>query len=161
MKTIQELAQEYLQFFETKNGENGILTYTWKDGSPQELKDLIREAHGDMMPEDYKYAWVVDSLQIIADDRDEESIEADIYNRDLLNWLSSHLDRPGYCDQYAEEFGVDSNNFSIINVISGGQYMEKMEVYRSVLNSLEEILEEMEDDDEEESEDEDNSDDDE
>lgn len=154
MITIQELAQEYLTYFERKEGENGLPSYTWKDGTPKALRDLIQEAHGDMMPNDYKYNFVVDALETIAQELDEDSIEADIYNRDLLNWLASHLDRPGYCDQYAEEYGVDSKNFSIINIISGGQYLEKMEVYRSVLSSLEEIIEELEDD---ESDDEDES----
>jgi hypothetical protein len=144
MKTIQELAKEYLNYFDQKEGENGLSTYTWKDEAPQELRGLIQEAHGDMMPNDYKYNFVVESLEAIAEDR-EDSIEADIYNRDLLNWLSSHLDRPAYCDQYVEEYGgIDTKNFSIINLISSGQHLEKLEVYHSVLRSLEEIVEELE-----------------
>lgn len=157
--TIQQLAQEYLTYFERKERENGLSYYTWKDVSPKALRDLIQEAHGDMMPDDYKYNFVVDALDAIAEDRGEDSIEADVYNRDLLNWLASHLDRPGYCDQYVEEYGgIDPNDFSIIRIISGGQYLEKMEVYRSVLNSLEEIIEKLEDaelDDEDSDEDED------
>jgi hypothetical protein len=154
MKTIQKLAKEYLNYFDQKEGKNGLSTYTWKDEAPQELRELIQKAHGNMLPNDYRYNFVVESLEAIAEDR-EDSIEADIYNRDLLNWLSSHLDRSAYCDQYVEEYGgIDTKNFNIINVISGGQYLEKLEVYHSVLHSLEEIIEELEDeelDDEEDS----------
>jgi hypothetical protein len=151
MKTIHSLAQEYLAYFEQKE-RDGRKFWVTKDERPEELRDLIHEAHGDMMPEDWKYEFVVDALDAIAEERDEDSIEADVYNRDLLNWLSSHLDRPGYCNQYAAEYGINPEKFDIINVISGGQYLEKLEVYHSVVKSLEEIIENLEEDSDEEEE---------
>lgn len=160
MKTIQQLAQEYLEHFKTSEGEGGFSTYTWDDQAPEELKDLVREAHGDMLPEDYRFNYIVESLEKIAEDYDEESIEADIYDSDLSGWFASHSHRIGYCDQFVEDFGLpEAKNFKIINIVAGGQYMEKTEVYRSVLNSLEKIIEEMDDElDEEDLDDEDTED---
>lgn len=138
---IQQLADKYYQSFELKTRKNGERFYCVKDDcKDDQLTELIRTAHGDMMPDDYKYQYIHDALEAISEqsnDDNDYSPEPDIYTRDLLKWVSSNLTRTDYCNQAIEELGCTSFD----SILTFGQILERQEVYQSVYQSLTEIVE--------------------
>jgi len=156
--TIQELASNYLSYFVRLTRDNGDVVWVWNSDNevPPELKELSLAAHDGMMPEDYKYDFIVDALMLIADSSEDDDlygladrIESDVYNSDLINWLSSNLSRAYYVNQYVEEWyspTIPTKDFDLYSLISGGQLEEKREVFYIVLNSLTELIENLEDD---------------
>lgn len=145
--TIQELAQEWLDWFEVGKRDDGKTFFYLKDGAPEELHKMVRKVHGDMLPDDYKYEYIVGALEAIADyDGDEDDIEeladdleADCYDSDLLEWLNSHSIRTWYVDKAVEEMG---HGEGVMNDIAMGQVEEEREVFFTVLEDLRENLEE-------------------
>lgn len=145
--TIQELAQEWLDWFEVGKRDDGKTFFYLKDGAPEELHKMVRKVHGDMLPDDYKYEYIVGALEAIADyDGDEDDIEeladeleADCYDSDLLDWLNSHSIRIWYVDKAVEEMG---HGEGVMNDIAMGQVEEEREVFFTVLEDLRENLEE-------------------
>lgn len=155
---VRELAARYVDQFEPLERTEHFSTYKRKDDVERELQELCYAAHGDMMPDDYKYNFIVDALSLIADSSTDElqdldgKIESDVYNSDLLKWLSSNLTRASYVDNYVEAFGIESKDFEFYKVVGGGQWLEKSEVFCSVLSSLIKLVTKMEeenDDDDE------------
>ena len=136
---IASKADQFCHFFQsiTRNGSRHEV-YVLKDDAPDELVALIRRAHGDFMPDDFRYETTLDALNAFAEcedvDMDDVRLEADIYTHDLLRWLSSHLNRVGYCDQAQEEFGLDKTD--ITTLITYGQQMEKDEIVSLVRKYL-------------------------
>lgn len=138
--TIQELATKYLSLFITKTRDNGKKFLCLKDAD-ENLSQLIYEAHNKMLPDDYKYQFIYEALESIAesDDLDCINMEADIYNNDLLNWVSSNLTRADYVDEAVANYEYKD----FYTALSYGQLMEKEEVLAYALTSLENILEEI------------------
>lgn len=149
---IHELAEQVSNMFERKTRKDDQEFWTLKDGSPEWVSKMIREAHGDMLPDDWRYEFIVECLDAIAGHKSVEmardEMEADIYTNDLTGWLHSRNDRPGYVDQAMEEFGMEK--VDTIGAISAGQLMEKLEVFDAVLSHLENVMEEIEEEQEEE-----------
>ena len=139
--TISEKAREAVGCFETATRDDGTTFDRIRDGSPEWVTDLARAAHGDMLPDDWRYATIRSALEFIAEADDPEDgagewtdSEVDVYSGARLTWLSSHLSRPGYCDQARDEMGVEG--LDIIEQAGLGQYMEASEVYGLVLEAL-------------------------
>jgi hypothetical protein len=149
-KTVNELAKEALGWFITDTRDNGEKFVKTKEGRPDWLKNLIFTAHGGMMPDDYRYKFIENSLQYISD-QDEDvgldcpEIEADIYTSDLTKWLHSRNDRVCYLTEALETFGI-KDGFAALQL---AQLREREEVYHSVLSSLRELYDAQEDDEEE------------
>lgn len=151
----KQVADEWVKMFEQRQKDDGDEIWSLRDGaaggdweSEHPLRAAIREAHGNMPPDDHKYRFVVESLYAIVDhDGDIESardsIEADIYDADLLKWLSSHVERAGYVDEYVKEYtlGLDGSEFSTMRVIQCGQWLEKTEVFDIVARYVEDEAE--------------------
>lgn len=153
MHTFSELAGEAYGMFERRTREDGDAYYTLRDGAPEWLHDLVHEAHGDMLPDDWRYDAIHSALGAIhdsgadtpddCDDLEHEFAdgEVDAYNGARVAWLGSHLQRGGYCDEAQEELGASGG---VYDLIGAGQYMEAREVFASVLDSLRERFEELE-----------------
>lgn len=125
----------------TKTRENGERFVYQKDNAPEWLNDLCHDAHGSLLPDDFIYSVIEDALDAIIDndgDTDSVELEADIYTRDLLDWLGSHSSRVAYCDKAAEEFGAEFDG-DIIWQIQMGQHLEKREILENVISSLEKL----------------------
>lgn len=141
MITIQQLAAQYTELFITKTRDNGDrflhLHDSVDDNHP--LHKLVYNAHDGMMPDDYKYQFVLDSLNDISESDDTYDIylEADCYTSNVLKWLSSNLTRLGYCDEALER---SYNLKSISELITAGQQIEMEEVLDSVRTSLQPIV---------------------
>jgi hypothetical protein len=150
-KTVNELAREALEWFETDTRDNGEKFVKTKDGRPDWLKTLIFTAHGDMMPDDYRYKFIEDALQYISDqDEDEDmdfpEIKADSYTSELTKWLHSRNDRVCYLTEALEEYEIKDG----FRALQAAQLCEREEVYFSVLNSLRELCKDQEDEEEQE-----------
>lgn len=112
------------------------------------MNDLCRDAHGRMLPDDFKFEFIHDALQAIADhdetDEARDSLAPDTWTKSRLDWLASNLSRTEYVNQAVQDFGHPVN-FDVAEVIGQGQLLEMQEVFDSVVNSLEENEDETED----------------
>lgn len=145
--TVQKLASEALKFYEQRG--DGVWYHT--EHVPDWVEDITYEAHGRMMPDDWKYRFVADALELIStsDEGYEEDAaeewEPDIYSRDLLKWVSSNLKRKGYVDEAVGVWGWPKEGLSMALVL--GQRLEFEEVFYFVLNRLRERLDEIQEED--------------
>lgn len=132
---------------ERPNGDKFIRT---ADDAPEWVHDLAMDAHGDMLPDDWRYRLISDALDVLAG-MDETASEDDIfdrgrewepsvYNATLLEWLGSNLWRIGYVDDAVEELGHSDRG--IMGDIAVGQYEEFQETFQSVCAFLDEMEEE-------------------
>lgn len=142
--SIQEAADGLLKHFVSKTRPGTQETiWTFKPKPPEWLVDMVREIHSGMLPDDHKYDFITSALYAFAYDYDDpdaaiNEIEPDVYTSDLMEWFTSHLERRGYVDEAREEFGPGK---SVDDDIMMGQVLEKQEVYRMVLNALENMVE--------------------
>lgn len=138
---VQEKAQQYLDCFECKEVEKEKRWFVKDDGDPK-VTEMVFESHDGMMPDNYKYSFAVDSLQALIDYEDSddalEGIEQDVYTHELLLWISSNNTRVEYLTQALEEFDMKDG----LSAIGMAQWLEKQEVFFSVKNYIENILEE-------------------
>lgn len=150
--TTSGIAGEAYGLFERRTRDDGEeFTTLDSDTAPGWLRGLVREAHGDLLPDDWRYEAIRDALGDIelADGRDLDDLEhefadrVDVYTGALLAWLASHSSRVGYCDG-AQSEGLTPDNPDVVSLIRLGQYMERREVFASVAQSLAERLEELE-----------------
>lgn len=144
--TITQLAQEVLNNMELKTRDNGAEFYCLKNHDDYKWHvDLCREAHPDgIMPNDWVYATIYDSLQaivemdkenvedILGDAIDNGYLEPDCYTSDLLNWVSDNLVFHSFCDDAIDEYGAKD----FIGIVSMGQHLFKRHVFESVAQSL-------------------------
>lgn len=148
---VKKLAAEVAAQFVQAKRANGDEYWKRKDGAEADdwVKEMCFKAHGDMMPDDWKYEFIVESLNALADADDPEDVmlEADVYTHDRLRWLASHLQRPGYCDEERED-GLVAEDADIVTRVGAGQVREKEEVLASVRESLLERVREQGDDEE-------------
>ena len=135
--TIQEKAEVFESQFVLKNRDNGNAFYCLIDNADEDLRDLIHSAHDDLMPDDYKYQFIYDAISGISKDRHySEVISADVYTSALTAWLNSSNGRVYYLTEALESF-QPSDGFNALTI---AQEIEKEEVYRSVLSSLEQLV---------------------
>lgn len=142
---IQELAKEASEYLTRDTRNDGKAFVKQTDNAPEWFNTLCREAHGDMLPDDYRYEFIEEALDAIAEcegPADEIQLEADIYTHYLLKWLASRSDRYSFVDDAVADYGVPEP-FDTIKVIAWGQLREKEEVLYSVISSLEARLEEI------------------
>jgi hypothetical protein len=150
--------------FQTKTRDSGGAFVTRMDDAPEWLTDVCREAHNDMLPDDWKYAAISAAFDRLAecdetDDLDDVAHEwadgyVDVYNSDLADWLASHNARGDYCDEARKEWG-STDGADTWTMLQRGQYREAHEVFDLVLAGLRERLDDIgpeDEDDEEETE---------
>lgn len=113
--------------------------YILDDTVPPALEDLVREAHGEFLPDDFRYEVIYSALVAFADcrttdDLEEVRVEADVYSHDLIRWLGSNLRRIAYCDEAQAEFGLEMAD--VMTLITYGQQREKDEIVDLVREGL-------------------------
>ena len=153
MSTVRELAQEAHDQLETASRPDGTGFVRARDGAPDWVRELAQEAHDGMIPDDYRYQAIRDALAFIADNDDDDGqfefadSHTDEYTSDLVRWLGSHVDRPGYCDEAADLYGI-ADDRGIVDRIKLGQYQELAEVFWLVRQELEKLAGELDEADE-------------
>lgn len=138
--TIESLAADFARRFEGAVRSDGTKYRRVKDDEKsEELTDLIHAAHGDMLPDDWKYQFIEEALDAIAEDGEDADMEPSTYYGALGAWLGSHAERFGYCDEARQEWGGDFRDTA--HLLALGMYAEQREVLASVLASLEALVE--------------------
>jgi hypothetical protein len=138
---VQELAAEADTYLRRDRTRDILLP---ADDAPPWFTDLCRHAHGGMIPDDWKFEFTQDALGAIADGADEDRLDLDSlypHTADRLDWLASHLDRPGYCDEAAEEAGGPPAD--ILTFVAWGMDRELRVVFDLVRGRLEELADEL------------------
>lgn len=117
--TISQKITDTLKYFDTvKRGEgDDAKTITiYKETAPDALKDSIRAAHGDRMPDDWIFSTYESILSTFdgytinsADDLEEHRAEVvdscvDVYTSDLTAWLASSVYNVEYLDEAMSEY---------------------------------------------------------
>lgn len=157
--SLRSLVSSFVAAFESDKREDGTDFLKLSENKAEWMTDAIRAAHADMMPEDRRYAMILESLEKIVDCMDDDAEDfdnlssgeladsmVDIYNWDRLQWLASNLYRAYYCDEAAEN-GL-SENATMFERIGYGQYMEYVEILESLYNSILEVCENQEENEE-------------
>ena len=155
--TIHAAATAALEHFHTKKRDSGT-SYIATDklgGPPTWVQDMCHEAHGGMLPDDYKYRMIRDTLQHIVEEDEGEpedtfrdlayewaDSDTEIYNAALTEWLGSNLGRSGYVDEEMEEAGAVWPEGGVFALLQAGYGAECREVYGLVIDYLDGILDE-------------------
>jgi len=141
--TLESIAAEASKFFVSKTKDDGKNFTIYTDDRPQWVEDLVFEAHGDKLPDDYIYEWIDSALKSIAGGMTEDNIydyvdsEVDCYTSGLTEWLNSRNDRVYYLTDALNQC-EQTDGFELLGM---AQYQEIGEVFNSVLNSITERLE--------------------
>ena len=145
--TLSTLAQEAHDALETRTRDDGERFTTTRDDAPEWVRDLVYRAHGDFLPDDWRYERIHDALAFISDNGYESGDDArdaaheyadqsvDVYTGARLQWVASNLQRPAYADDAADDFGADG--MGITERLGLGQYAEALEVFSLVVDALE------------------------
>ncbi len=153
MNVKTEIMRFFSSQFETRNRDNGETFNCLVNNAPEWCTDVVLTAHGDMLPDDYRYKWIsqgADSLADIEPEEWEESIHeiadglTDVYNGELLNWLSSNLTRAEYINEYVSNAGIDSDNFDFFPLVMAGQYQEITETLQALISEIESLADDVE-----------------
>lgn len=146
--TVRELAKKFYEQFEVAERNNGERYWRVKEDCPvglcEQIKELCHRVHGDMLPDDYKYEVIVETLEYLAsnDPGDYDLVEfadsgVNVYTSDLLKWLNSNLKRIQYVDEAKAELGsLDT----LMDDIMQGQYVERREISYLVFCWLEDSV---------------------
>lgn len=146
MTTLKTLADQMYQAFEIKHRDSGETFVALKDDAPDWMTDAIHDAHGDMMPDDWRYQACMEAAEAIADADDIDSARdsfmdaVDVYNSDLMRWLDSHGSRTDYVDQAVEDYGWPDGG--LMQAIAIAQSIERGEVWDAIVAHLETLADE-------------------
>jgi hypothetical protein len=133
--SIESLVAEMIDQLEQRKRNNGTGFWCLKDDAPDWMRDVVHAGHGDYLPNDYSYEYVVNALTTLHDgDMEGESLEPDCYLSDLTSWLASHNDRYTFCDAAVEDgMGFEGT----VTLLSWGQLYERRQVFQAVKEALE------------------------
>jgi hypothetical protein len=77
------------------------------------------------------------------EDQARDALEPDIYNADLLRWVSSHLERAGYVEDAADETGLNLKEAGgLFGLLQLGQKAEKDEILSQIVRAVEALEDE-------------------
>jgi hypothetical protein len=154
--TIQEAAGILARALVTKKRPDGEEYVSLRDNLPEDLSnrlcDVVFTAHGDMLPDDWRYTLISRVAGLMEDAEDVHDLSgevmdlADVYTSDLCDWLGSRTSRVGYVDE-ARESGLCGSDTDTGAMLGLGQGMELAEIYGLLLEALEEWVDEAEEDD--------------
>lgn len=140
---VRGLARAMAARFTRKTRDDGSEFTALTDAADEWMRDVVREAHADMFPNDWRYDAIASAVEFIADEEDyddriDEWVDGacDMYSSDLIAWLASSGYREGYVQEARDEFG-DAGE-SIYDEIVRGQWVEAREVFGLVERALEE-----------------------
>ena len=152
MSALQDTAREARKAFRLETRADG--SSYWARGNDEPVlagddwtNDLVYDAHrygpgtsDVLLPDDYRYAVIVEALELFAGDQDEDAewsfaFDHDVYTADLLKWISSNSVRLGYVQDAVDE-GLIGPDTSEAERLMMGQVVERREVFVSVLASL-------------------------
>lgn len=141
----QQVAEEALAYFHTGERANGE-EYIYTEDAPEWVAEMVREAHGDMMPDDWRYRFVRDVLSHLSDGESAEDVQyasADNdypYTAERTAWLSSRNDRMQYLDAAMGLDGITGGAGYLLGVAMIAERAEVAEVVSSHLSRRAEAI---------------------
>lgn len=158
MATIQQLANELSLSFEKRTRDNGDAFLCLKDDAPAWMRDVVRKAHWDMLPDDYTFQAVAALAAEISDtDEHTDLFEVaagmsyrvvSVYNGELISWLGSHSSRWSRVDEALREWGYNEE-IGLFGVLQTAQHEELLEICWALLYALADRRDELEEEEEE------------
>ena len=141
----QELAREFARSFETRTRDNGESFVYLEEGAPDWMQDALRDAHGDMFPDDWRFRAIQNVAYSLSDWDDWEDCAHDIadnhvevYTSALTAWLSSNTRRVAYCDA-AIDRGLCAPTEGVDHILAAGQYQEFVEIAEALVAAFEKL----------------------
>ena len=148
--SIRECARIMVNAMVHKTHENGEEFVSVREEISENLKtvlqEIIRRAHGDMLPDNFKYKMIfeVSSNLRDLDMRDFEEFQpeelADVYTHQLTAWLASHTARTEYANESLDMAGPGAPMFDILLTAQGLEYRE---VFEKLVLGFEDWLEDI------------------
>lgn len=143
-QTMEQVVNDTLAQFDTvKRGEDTITIL--KQSASEDLRDSMRTAHGDRLPDDWIYdkyhsildtlaGYTIDDVDGLEDNR-AEIVDGlvDVYTSDLTAWLNSHNANVYYITEAQEEYGTEADGFKLLML---AQYKAIDEIYSEVVSYL-------------------------
>jgi len=139
---IRKLAAEAYGFLEWGKRSDGSKYVCRKNGSPEWVTDLCRDAHGDSFPDDWIYEQIANCLESILDNdceddaRDAAESAVDVYDTDLLDWAKG---RGWYVDDAIRDGAED-----LSSAIMMGQQTMIGEIFYAIVSFLTDMAEDLE-----------------
>ena len=139
MTTIRTLAAEMSAAFEIRTRDNGDKLVHLRKDAPDWMYEIVRGAHGEMLPDEWRYRFIRGVVDAIADSedlddaRDEFVDDVSVDTKNLVAWLGSHTVRAAYVDEAVEDM---DRSGSIMADIQSGQSAERGEVFDLVREDL-------------------------
>lgn len=156
-RTLREAAVESRRHFEQRTRPDGSRYWTVSAKTVPEfaswLKDLAFAAHdsGEWLPDDTRYQYMVDALDILEDVEDDDSAEdeyserldsdVDVYTSELTTWLGSHGKRLAYLDEVLDPNSIWTKPETGSELLHHAQYLERRDVFEAVRAFLAELVE--------------------
>lgn len=153
MQTLAQIVKAFSDALIVDKRQDGTEFIRLADDKPEWMFNILRDAHGEMMPDDLKYKMIGECVEklyeALQDDSENfDSVDigeiadslVDIYNWDRLKWVSSHLTRAYYCDD-AQSEGLLSSDADMFQRLGMGQYMEYSEILNFITSKLLEVFE--------------------
>ena len=140
---IRILAGETLSYFEHRKRHDGTKYWAVEEDAPEWVRELTFAVHteGDILPEDFRYLFIVEALEAISENPEEPEIlwEPDVYTSELFKWLEACRSyRMGLVDEAVNELGWNG----LFDALRAGQLKEKQEVLALVRAFLKKKIEE-------------------
>lgn len=149
MTTLATLAAAFASAFMTKAFDNGESRIVLRDGAPDWMTEIVREAHDGMMPNDQSYSMIlavandIDDLlsydpETDLDDIRHERIDSliPVYNTERTAWLASHLDRGEYVNEAIRTYGTGTQTPDIYDLLALGIDVELVMIWEAVERGL-------------------------
>lgn len=135
--------EKYLKQFDEGTRVDGSAYTFIRESASDKLKDSVRQAHGDKLPDDWTYNTYYSLLERLGDyDLAENSIDdvrhdlvdsmVDIYTKDLTEWLNSDIRNVYYLSEVLSEHDIKDG----FQALAMAQYMAIDEVMNEVINLL-------------------------
>lgn len=131
--TLQELAREALDHFAPViRPVSGEKIHVVSDDAPQWVRDMVKAAHGEVLPDDFIYDEVHQSLWQFHLEGDEAGPSiANPYTSGLTRWLASSLHRIEYL-----ESALECGQPSVFELLTAAQQMEINFIHDEVRGAL-------------------------
>jgi hypothetical protein len=125
-------------YFEVRKRDNDAAYTCLVDEAPAWLYDAVQAAHGDELPNDWRYATCAAIVEALEDQGDGDGVAdslVDVYTYNLLTWLSDNLSRTGYVDEALAEDVWDKSN-GVAGLIGAGQYLAICEMVDVLVEAI-------------------------
>ena len=139
--TVRDLAVIMSSYFETRKRSDGSEFTTLRRRRLPWMQHVVRFCHADLLPDDWKYRFIRDAIDALANHEAIEAARASLqpkkYAAELPCWLHSGVrNRIAYIDDALAKRGEDD---SFEDVIQSALAAEQAEVFGLVVAALETV----------------------